>query len=488
MYSKFDGKLHNGALVNLIFFLAAVFFSLSIQVLFIHDELLSLESLFIAFLFLMVSIIYASSRRLVGVLFIFYVVIYLLPFNHLAGYFIYGFDDIRSTWTQNKKIIEHINDPHLVNLVVSIAVSAMIGIFAAIHSSFFLIKKKESSKPITKSLSLAQYIFLLTLATTLAWASMPADSILDVAYTQSTARLSWFNFPSAWLVSYLVILLLYSDCVSSNTKNTKVKWLFLMLVLFYLVVVNDLGNGKRTSLPLVMALFMHHIFYRYLHQRLHTWRILLLFALATSILFIGKLHGELRHELVNIESLNELYNVYINMSERGLLGANLFLKGTWTDVLLTPFSVAYTYLENRDLLLGVDYMNMIKSIPPSFISESIGYVKPWNSYQGPAWEMVFGNGGVHATVLPFRNFGLIGVILFSYAYSLFIIYIERLRYNSNLFQYSFFFTAIAMVLPHWLWYGEKIFINTLIVLYFLMSLYKLMLSFSRRRQNSNPNV
>lgn len=459
---------------NAVFFSGAFLYAFFIHTIFIYDEVQSLTHFALSFLLLMVTIVYTYKKSLIGPMTIFFAIAYLLPFNHMTGYLIYGYDNIKSFWTPNPNIRPFLDDPELVNLVGCIAASAALGIAAAMSSSGFWVEVKKLQLE-TSTLSLKQYVLLLFISIFLAWAGMPADSIIEAAYTQSQARFAWFNWPSAWLLSYIIIALLYSDYIMDNSRGAKIKWVFLLCSLFYLVVINDLGNGKRTSLPLVFGLFIYHLTFVSSKKKINFMKGVLILTFTLIFIFIGNMHGALRGELFQISSLEDLFEIFIELKDRDVLGINIIAYGTWTDVLLTPFSVAYMYINKRDLLLGVDYLNMILSLPPAFISDYLGYVRPWNSDKSPAWEMIFGNGGVHATVLPFRNFGLIGVTLVSYLSTLFVIYIEKIQAIRISYFQPFLYISIMAIIPHWVWYGEKPLINGLIYMLLMAWTYKKLL-------------
>ena len=457
--------------VATISFFGSIFYAFAIQIMFVYGELLSLMHFAFSFMLLTVTLLYAFKRSIIGPLALFFTIAYLIPFNHLIGYLFYGYDDIKSIWTLNPTIRPFLNDSQLVKFVGSIAASAALGITAAIWSSA-LWEIREKHHKLALTLSIWRYILLLSISILLAWASMPADSIIETAYTQSQARFAWFNWPSAWLLSYIIIALLYSDCIVDKTEGVKLKWLYLTLALFYLVIINDLGNGKRTSLPLVFGLAMYHITFRLSNKKITAKRGLLLCGAAIIFLYLGNLHGALRSEIHQVSSWEILLEIFMDLRDRGALGINMVTHGTWTDVLMTPFSAAYMYMQNTQLLYGQDYLNMILSLPPAFVADYLGYIRPWNSDQSPAWEMIFGNGGVHATVLPFRNFGLIGVAIVSFFSALIILFIEKLQAIKSSFFQPFLYVSMASLIPHWVWYGEKPLINGLIYIVLMMWLYK----------------
>ena len=99
-----------------------------------------------------------------------------------------------------------------------------------------------------------------------------------------------------------------------------------------------------------------------------------------------------------------------NIAERDVFTVTNMLSGTWSGSLMTPLSVAGDYVFGFfDYRWGEDYKNLFLSLPPGFLTDSLGYERPLTLAGSVAHEMRFGIGGYHATVLPFRNFSLPGV-------------------------------------------------------------------------------
>ena len=134
-----------------------------------------------------------------------------------------------------------------------------------------------------------------------------------------------------------------------------------------------------------------------------------------------------------------------------------------------------------NLKWGQDYLDLLLSIIPGFLADAIGYVRPLNSNQGPAWEMRYGIGGTHASVVPFMNFSMLGVFLIPTLWSWFFANVEKSTLRRvNVLKLSFLVT-FAMAAPHWLWYGEKSAINALVMWIVFSFLYRVSLGISRVR-------
>ena len=163
----------------------------------------------------------------------------------------------------------------------------------------------------------------------------------------------------------------------------------------------------------------------------------------------------------------------------GVFDLSNFLNGTWSAVLMTPLSVAGNYINNSSTCkFGKDYLDLLLSIPPGFIADLFGFIRPIDGSNGPAWEMTYGLGGTHAIVLPFMNFRMIGVFLIPSIWTYILINFEnKLSKNTNVMNLAFLVT-IVMASPHWLWYGEKSGLNAFILWLFLRFFYRISLSIS----------
>ena len=97
--------------------------------------------------------------------------------------------------------------------------------------------------------------------------------------------------------------------------------------------------------------------------------------------------------------------------------------------------------------------------------------------------MRYGQGGTHAAVLPFTNFGMVGVFIIPALWSYIILRLE----NSAIIQFSVInlslLVTLVMASPHFLWYAEKTGINAIIIFFILSFFYKISLRLSSNIKN-----
>jgi hypothetical protein len=154
------------------------------------------------------------------------------------------------------------------------------------------------------------------------------------------------------------------------------------------------------------------------------------------------------------------------------------IHGTWSAALLTPLSVSGDYLHNiMPIRWGEDYLDLLLSIMPGFLADMIGYDRPLDGHNGPAFAKRYGLGGVHALVIPFLNFRMLGVFFVLCLWGFLLAFYEN-RLLKNLCVTSFaLLITLATVLPHWLWYGDKNVINAIVLWFIFAWFYKISLSF-----------
>ena len=145
--------------------------------------------------------------------------------------------------------------------------------------------------------------------------------------------------------------------------------------------------------------------------------------------------------------------------------ASRFLFGTWTGSLMSLFSVVGDFKINEIEPLGLDYYrNLILSLPPGFVSDWFDYTRPISVGIDPSQSLTMGSGGYYGFVMPYWSFGTWGVASISICLGLFYGWLNRLcdLGSKNCFLSVFGFIVFVGFAPHWVWYGDKILINTIV--------------------------
>jgi hypothetical protein len=413
------------------------------------------------------------ALRVIGPLSALCLLVYFAPFLHLYSYLGINYDEPHIL-IFGLHVNQYMLDPEVIKLTTQIGntsiFSAIFSICAYYMSSagriFWTFKTPVQQTNMHYNLNITEYFFVITASIALSWLSAPRDTILTVAYTESSAILDNLNFSSAWFASYALLLLAFNDYL----YNTNIAYEWLKKISFYfafglIVIFFQLARGDRESLTMVASVAFCLVFFAPPVRRIKflqkNWALLIICGLI--FLFIANIVGTFRSLLPLVFSFTEFLELTIRVFDEGLISFHGIFKGTWTAVLLGPISIAGDYFhKNLEFALGRDYIDMIASLPPGFISDAFGYVRPWSNDNNPAWELTYGIGGWHATVLPFLNFGIVGVAIVTGITFYAIRALEgrvsqRMSYTNSLFL-LIFLTAY----PHWIWYGEKALLNALI--------------------------
>ncbi len=148
-----------------------------------------------------------------------------------------------------------------------------------------------------------------------------------------------------------------------------------------------------------------------------------------------------------------------------LLGAavsELAAGGTWTAVLLGNLGVAEEHKAGAIRYLhGDTYLGYLKNLPPRPLAQLIGYERDNDPLSAPGlWYYPLQIGGVHPVLVPFRNFGVYGVLGVLTFFGLLIGTVER-QFRRSSWRGSFLYGVFFANSFWWFWYGDMPFIRGL---------------------------
>jgi hypothetical protein len=439
-------------------------------------------------IFAVVSVMVARARRerQVGWLFFAFWLVYVLPFIHIPAYI--GFD-----FTSSPVIMWGLAvNPYMLQEDI-VELTAMIGAVGSLGVGFSLLicgsirKNKPRTHPVSssaltlsrKTMGLSTWIIWVAAGVFLTILAAPTETMFASAYSDSSSLLAGKNFSSAWMMSYVILTFAFCDALAEKSKARKnVKTVVIMGALAVVVVYFQLMRGDRESLPWVIGLLM--VCY---HPAWHPTEIgvasiprLRLIAYVVCIAVVSLVVGATRHGLVAI-SPSDAFRIATAVFSSDSGGWGNLLHGTWSAVLLTPLSVAGDDI-NRLLPLkwGEDYLDLALSIVPGSVADAVGFDRPIDAGRGPAWEMRYGQGGTHATVVPYMNFRMLGVLLSGALSALLVDWIERKATGAKSVSRVSLLVVMIMAIPHWLWYGEKNLLNAIILWGIFSFFYKVSVS------------
>lgn len=412
------------------------------------------------------------SCKRIGILILLLWLVYAVPFIHIVPYLWFDFSRDESLTFWSLAVNPYLLDEKIVRLTAMIGAIGGLGFGLGVSLNQKKIVRDQSlpyveSTQRVSALSTPLWIFWVIAGVALSWLTAPQETLFTAVYTESKSLLENANFSSSWLVSY--VLLTYALCDAIVDRCTARKVLKIKIIFFtitFVVIYLQLLRGDRESMPFVLGALL--TYYYWAAPLVTTKKISLSWSQITPValfLFVAAmLIGAVRNSLTDIKDIAGFIAVLgdaVNSKETGV--AN-FLHGTWSAVLLTPLSVAGDYVNGLlSFKFGEDYVNLLLSVPPGFIADLVGYSRPLDSGIGPAWEMRYGIGGTHLSVVPFMNFGMTGVFLVLAFWSYFFARYEKIALGKiNIKNLSLLCTVVAVV-PHWFWYGDKIGLNALII-------------------------
>ena len=329
-------------------------------------------------------------------------------------------------------------------------------------------------------LSGSSFSLLLLVCVVLIALSTPPVGILDADHGSSKPISSLVNFTSLWMISYLIFLYLIVDIFTDVKRyRKKCKTYSIILVTLWILYYAQLRTGDREFFTMLIAIFLFKYFilksvftehgrfqFITLGRKISVSSILMLTVISILMLVIFYTIGTLRSGVVGKNHMD----ILAHLSETDF--SNI-IYGTWSSALLgIQSAVVSVKVFNEQLRFGMDYFDLLISIPPGFIADIIGYERPVSSTSSVGIQLIYGLGGNHSSVVPYLNFGLFGVQFFAFFYFLGANHIENKLKCMNA-KYVFIYIAVLFAIPHWIWYGEKYIINLFIISFTILMLQKI---------------
>jgi hypothetical protein len=426
-----------------------------------------------------------------GLLVLWFFITYALPFVHLVPYLWFDFDAEAPRVMWGMPVNPYMVDKSVVELM------AVIGALGAVG---FVIGQRLGGtqrgkhgwddagvkRPVAgRSLTIPLFCVLVGVSVLLSWLYAPRATIFQARYTEGVAISQDWNFGSIWMVSYIVLVWCLADAVlDADRRRARLKKAIVVATLLVIVGWLQLLRGDREAIPLAMAsIFMMGRWQSRIARgsvvRVRVWTRKSVVLGGALIVVLSYLVGALRSSLAGMD-WKSAAEVVADLWAEGALGFDNLVHGTWSAVLLTPLSIAGDYLAGSlGLKLGRDYLNYVLSLPPGFLADWLGYQRPIDAWHGPAWEMTYGIGGTHAVVVPFMNFRAIGVVLVLALWGYIVALCEKRASSGRSVGNAALWGTLVMVAPHWFWYGDKYFINAMIIWYGAALLYRFAVEWRR---------
>jgi len=385
--------------------------------------------------------------------------IYSLPFIVTLGYLL----DSGYLWASTPARIVLIQDDLIILQMLAIGLVGLVGLLAGMKVAEVALGQHEwagsASRQLmgasARPLSRGAFIGFVAASVLLVWLGSGATStIFESAYRGSVGAAETVNFNAASLLANVIIILLFIDAERFTSSGHKTR-LLLVVGLAILEVSFELLRGNRDSFGLIVALMALYVTGSVVSKLqlgfLQDWRrarrlVIPAVGVAAAFILIGALRGLLTSP-----------DLLANSS--GVLRIAL-LENTWTAILHSNLGLASLYSSgSMDYLLGETYVDYILSIPPGFLTQLFDITRPIEADRGPAWWFVgITGGGIHAVVVPFRNFGIFGAMMILAVFGALVTWMDAP--NKTLGRRFLFGVAVAASFK-WLWYGDMTLIRAM---------------------------
>jgi hypothetical protein len=447
---------------------------------------LSVAVLFLVSLYLLQQ----YQKKRIGILMLLIWLVYALPFIHIPPYIWFDFNH-NPIVLWGLAVRPYMVDERVMTLTAMIGAVGGLGIAYGISLSKKLIQQDlgtnpDGSKRLFRTMALPIWMIWVGVGVVLTWLAAPQETIFTAEYTESASALDGANFASAWMMSYVILSFAFCDTLLERQLVIKlIKMKIILAVILLILVYFQLLRGDRAAVPWVFGLALVYYYWAagITQGRNFTIPWLKISGVAFGLIVVSLVLGAMRHSLVGA-SLSELLDLAIDLNESGAIGFANILHGTWSAALLTPMSVAGDHIYNLlPLNLGKDYLNFFLSIPPGFLADAVGYIRPLDLNE-PSKEMRYGLGGTHGTVVPFMNFRIVGVFIVPALWSFIMVKYEKFALIKVTVINLSLLTTIAMAAPQWLWYGEKYVFNAIVLWLLLSFFYRVSLGMFRTSGHS----
>lgn len=440
--------------------------------------------------FIFISVIYffylQYRRNRVGLLMLLLVLIYLLPFIHIPYYILYDFTGPEPLFGFGRLVSNpYMYDETIISLTAMIGATGAIGIAFPVSFIGSVIKKdnrlhQDGDNGYAKCLNIFVWILWIIFGLFFSTISAPEKTLFAENYSQLTGGINQnWNFSSAWMISYVILSFAFIDSlVEGRLLYRKLKINISLFAIGYVIIWLQFFRGDRESLPWLFGIIISYYYWTKNIEKtseviIVPWKKIIfgVLLIAISSFIVGSLR-----DAISGSNIFEVGSLILEIFSNDSTSINMIYSGTWSAVLLTPLSIAGDYVNGLlSLKMGRDYLDIFLSLPPGFIADALGYVRPLNLMNGAAWEIRYGLGGTHAVVLPFWNFRMIGVFFIQSLWGIYFMLTERKMLKKISVKNITFLVTVVMAAPHWLWYGEKAIINALIIWYIMSFLYNLCL-------------
>lgn len=445
---------------------------------FMLGRVLPLEAAVAVFAAISVWGLAAQSVTRLSLLPRFMILLYAVCFSVTVGHLF----DRYYVWWHTPEASALIRERRVSEEMMAVGLVGLLGLIAGIRLAQALCRPTLAlpSPRAPSTLGRGMTVTLAAVAVGLSWIMAAKATIFTAAYNTGGSAIAAapMNFNAAWLLSYVTIVVLVIDCERERSDRLRqFKRAAIGTAVAIIVVFLQVLRGDRECSGLLVALAFLYLTgsdsARLLQRTSDLLRRVRRVAVPAAVVFLVFLIlGAVRVSLATAQQ-RQRFSLYQSF-------LTTFQENTWSSILLTNLAQAAQFRNHTaHYLYGETYADYVKSLPPGIVTRALGIERPLESNRGPNWWF-FGisAGGIHAVVIPFRNFGMAGAFLVLLLYGWFIAWVE-IRNDPRVFWARLLYGATCVGSFFWFWYGDMTMIRALMSAAIIGPFYRLWLQVGR---------
>ncbi len=302
--------------------------------------------------------------------------------------------------------------------------------------------------------------------------SRKTGTIINSTYGDLHQGKQSLQFTGVYYFFYTILLMLLVDGLYTGSRIIRKRKLTIIIgLILYVAVFANLLKGNRNIAGLVFAFFAVPYFYlkgtqtnsqsRRLYLSFRKKAKLLLAVIFILFFLVGIIRNSFAKNGISGDLIsNSLFYFYKSSSWMGGYYASIGAAKEYT-------------LETINYFFGKTYLDYFLSLPPSFIASALDYTRPLDiDANAPGeWYRGFTVGGMHPSVVAFKNFGFIGVYLIFVLYGYFFFKLES-RINLYKPETLFLYGCVILSSMHLMWYGEMYMLRALMGYFVVKKVYQ----------------
>jgi hypothetical protein len=326
------------------------------------------------------------------------------------------------------------------------------------------------------------------LGVALLFVSQPKATILTMSYGEITgggsrALVEGVAFDG---LGYIVYIWLAAAWIATEKGRGNDNWKvgarrYLIGLLFFLVIFSNLLKGSRTIAGLIAAIAMLYVSEAggatgLISKFSVGARIRRILPWTIPVFVVFMVWGEVRAGYV--EGSIDWNAAYSRLT-------NVYKSGEWIAGIYACFGMAEEFFSGSlRFLYGETYRDYFLSLPPGPVASLLQYERPINATQGPSyWYIGYTVGGMNPIIVPFKNFGPVGIVVHMALCGIGIGWAELLVARREPLG-RLLLAGLLVGGFHWFWYGDMYMVRVLMIVAIVGACYRVMigpLRLGRRR-------